>query len=262
MNSLVKLILNSISLIAAIFFNYWVNSGKATGSTIGEISNKYDSLVTPAPYAFSIWGIIYLLLISFVAYQWYEWIKFRKTANLDKCGYWFLLSNIANGLWSYVWLLEYPLLSVLVMLTLLFSLIQLTINLRLEIWDAPLNIIAFVWWPICLYLGWIVLATVANISSALVSTGWEGQPLTETAWAIILITIATIIYLLLIKKRNLREAALVGVWGFIGIVYKQMDSNSSVMIAASIGAIILFIAASIHAYKNYKTSPIQKWKEK
>ncbi len=185
-------LLNTITFAFAIFFNYWANSGKATGKTIGEISDQYDSLFTPAPYAFSIWGLIYLMLFSFIAFQWYEWLRLKKKDNLESCGIWFAISNICNGLWSYVWLQEQPLISVAIMLVLLFSLIKLSINLRLEIWDAPLSTIAFVWWPICFYLGWIMLATVANISSTLVSLGWTGEPLSEPIWAIIMIAIATI----------------------------------------------------------------------
>jgi hypothetical protein len=262
MNAISRLLLNTLTFAFAIFFNYWANSGKATGTTIRELSDKYDSLITPAPYAFSIWGLIFMMLFSFIAFQWYEWIRFKKKDNLEKCGFWFAISNICNGIWTYIWLLEMPLLSVLIMLVLLFSLIKLAISLRLEIWDAPLSVILFVWWPICLYLGWIILATVVNISSTLVSLGWTGAPFSEQTWTIVMIAIATVVYLFLTKTRNMREASLVGIWGLVGIIKKQNGGNDSIVYTAEIAIAILCISVLIHAFRNRKTSPMEKIKNK
>ncbi|HAJ82648.1 MAG TPA: hypothetical protein DCO64_09405, partial [Zunongwangia profunda] len=61
--------------------------------------------------------------------------------------------------WVIVWLYEYTGLSIFLMLLILFSLIKIILNTNMERWDAPLKIIAFSWWPICLYSGWIAVAT-------------------------------------------------------------------------------------------------------
>ncbi len=73
-----------------------------------------------------------------------------------------------------------------------------------------------------------------------------------------LITVATVIYLLLIRFRNMREAALVGVWAFIAIAVKQWQGNQSIVIAAIAAAVILFIAVAVHGFKNRNTSPFKK----
>ncbi|MEE4286518.1 MAG: hypothetical protein V2I31_10225 [Mariniphaga sp.] len=254
------LLINTLTLIFALVMNSLQGSEVFNGTTVGEVSAKYETLFTPAGYAFAIWGIIYLLLILFVTYQWFVWFKRKEDRELKQISWWFAVGNLANGLWVVAWLNEQMGLSVLLILILLFSLIQLTIRLRLEIWDAPLRIIAFVWWPVCIYLGWVIVATVANISVFLVSIGWQGGFLQEQVWTIIMIVAATTIYLLLIKTRNMREAAVVGIWALVAIAVKQWQLNIEIVIAALTASAILFVTVAVHGFRNRKTSPFEKLK--
>ncbi len=254
------LIINTLSLAFALVLNGLAGSGVFGGKTVADVSARYDTLITPAGYAFAIWGVIYLLLLLFAGYQWYAWLKNREDTALKQTGLWFALGNLANGLWIVVWLNEYLALSVVVILILLVSLIMLTLRLRLETWDAPVRTIAFVWWPICIYLGWIVVATVANVSVYLVSINWQGGFLSPLAWTVVMIAVATVIYLLLIYTRNMREAALVGVWAFIAIAVRQGSLNPEIVYAALVGAALLLIAISWHGYRNRQTSPFEKLK--
>jgi hypothetical protein len=135
---------------------------------------------------------------------------------------------------------------------------MLTLRLRLEIWDAPLHTIVFVWWPVCIYLGWIVVASVANVAAYLVSTGWEGGFLTPATWTVIMIAIATVIYLLLVFTRNMREAAVVGIWAFIAIAVRQWSVYDEIVYTAMAGTLVLLLVVSWHGYKNRDTSPFKK----
>ncbi len=261
MKQTIYLMLNSLTLIFALAMNYLSGTGAFGGKTVGEVSAMYENLFTPAGYAFAIWGLIYILLIAFAVFQWYAWLNLRQDHELNNTGLWFAIANIANGLWIYAWLNSYLGTSIFLMLVLLISLIMLTFRLRLEIWDAPLRIIVFVWWPICVYLGWITVATVANFSAFFVSVGWDGGFLSETTWAVVLIAVATLIYIFLIFYRNMREAALVGVWALIAIAVKQWEMNSAIVYAAIIGSLILLMYITIHGFKNRKTSPFMKIKQ-
>ncbi|MFW5774156.1 MAG: hypothetical protein ACOCWD_05680 [Tangfeifania sp.] len=254
------LLVNTITLILALVMNSLQGSQFFNGTTVSEVSAKYETLFTPAGYAFAIWGIIYLMLIAFVAYQWFAWVKRKEDTELKQTGWWFALGNLANGFWIVAWLNEQLGLSVFLILILLFSLIMLTIRLRLETWDAPVRIIAFVWWPICIYVGWIIVATVANISVFLVSTGWQGGFMSPETWTMIMIVAATIIYLLLIKTRNMREAAVVGIWALVAIAAKQWQVNQGIVTTALAASAILFVAVLVHGFKNRKTSPFEKLK--
>jgi hypothetical protein len=260
MNKLIFPLLNTITLLGTLFINYWSNTGALNGKNVGDISEKYSTLFTPADYAFSIWGFIYLLLIAFVAFQWYVYFSKKFTETLTQAGLWFSLANIANGVWVVVWLHEYTGLSVFVMLVLLLSLVAMVIRLNMERWDAPVRILAFVWWPICVYLGWIILATVTNIAAWLVSTGWQGGSFGETGWTLVMIGIATVIYIVLIFNRSMREASMVGIWGLVAIAVKQWELNASIAYFAIAGALALLITSGYHGFQNRATSPMYKWK--
>jgi len=260
MNRTGLLIINTLSLLFTLVLNGLAGSGVFGGRSVGDVSAQYETQITPAGYAFAIWGLIYLLLILFVVYQWVAWLRNREDTALKQTGLWFALGNIANGLWIVVWLNQYMGLSVVLIFLLLISLIVLTYRLRLEIWDAPVRIIAFVWWPIVFYLGWIVVASVANVSVYLVSISWQGGILSPLSWALVMIVIATAIYLLLIFTRNMREAALVGVWAFIAIAVRQGSAHPVIGYTAFAAAAVLLIVIAWHGYRNRTTSPFEKMK--
>ena len=254
-------LLNSVTLALMLFINYASNSGVFSSVSVGDISHKYDTLFAPAGYAFTIWGVIFLLLIIFVVFQWTSLKNESHTEYVQRTGAWFTISNLANALWVYCWLNEKLGWSVVVILVLLASLITLTYKLRLELDDKPVRVILFVWWPIVVYLGWIMVATIACIAAWLVSLGWNGGPLTQQTWTIIMILIATLIYLYLVKTRNLREAAAVGIWAFIAIAIRQWGANFSIALVALLCSFVLLIAISIHGYVNRKYSIVSKLKE-
>ena len=255
----VLLILNALSLFITLFVNYTAGTGAVGSRSIGEVSDQYPTLITPASYAFSIWGLIYLLLIAFVGFQWVSWYKHRKDEWIQATGSWFLLANTANSLWVLAWVHEMLGISVLLMIFLLFCLFRLVVRLKLENWDAPLRTVAFVWWPICIYTGWIILATVVNIAVHMKSLQLLSNLLSEEFWAVVVLLLAGAIYLYLIWSRNMREAALVGVWGLIAIGYNQWEDHQEVAFTALLLAATLFMYTAYHGLKRKNTSPLAKW---
>ncbi len=252
-------LLNGFSVILVIIISYFANAMRLNNNTIGSLSSQYENLFTPAGYAFSIWSIIYISLIAYMFFQLKRAFKNSgETDFIPETGPWFAIANFANAVWVLVWLYEYTFLSVILMLVVLLSLIKSIINTKMELWDAPLKIIAFVWWPICLYAGWISLATIANIAAYLAKIGWDGWFLTEVQWTLLMIFIAVVLNILVIYKRNMREFALVGVWGLIAIFVRHTVENNLIANVALTGAIIVFIYISYHGYVNRKTSPMHK----
>ena len=251
-------ILNAAALIATIVINYLSNTGIFNGNTMATVSDRYHNYFTPAGYAFSIWGIIYLGLIVFVIYQARSLFKTsRNDWPVLEIGWWFIVSCVANSLWVITWLYDYIGSSVIIMMILLFSLIKIIFATRMELDDLPLKKIAFVWWPFCLYSGWITVALVADISAWLTKINWNGFGISEVTWAIIMIIIAGIINLIISWKRNMREFALVGAWALIAISVANWNSQQSIKIIAIIVASILLINSGIHAYKNRETNPLK-----
>lgn len=260
MKRLPLLLLNTLTLLGALYVNYFFASGAGGRQTVGEISDQYPTLLTPAGYVFSIWGLIYLLLIGFVVYQWLDYTKKRRGESLEESGLWFSLANVFNGLWIVVWTNEYLGLSVLVIGLLLFCLIQLVVRLRLEIWDAPIKVILFVWWPICIYVGWVVLAALVNISVFISYNELLSGVLSSQTLTVILLVASVFPYIFLTFSRNMREASLVGAWGIFGIVYKQWNTNVEIAIISLVVIGILLLTSGYHAYKNQSTSPFIKRK--
>lgn len=248
-------ILNTVVILVVIFWNYWSNTGGITGKTIGELSDQYANLFTPAGYAFSIWGLIFIGLIVLGVTQ-IRW-AFRGSEHSDtilQIGPWLTIANIGNGAWIWFWLNEQTGISVLVMLIILFSLLQIVVRLSMEKWDAPLVVIATVWWPISIYSGWIAVATIANISALLAKLQWVAI-FTEIQWTIIMVSVAGVLNLILIYTRNMREFASVGLWAIVAIAVRHWGEIPSIQWACVVWAVLLGVAIMIHGYKNRGTNP-------
>ncbi|SDD59980.1 hypothetical protein SAMN05421636_101161 [Pricia antarctica] len=256
-------LLNLLSVVLVIAVNYVSQAIRINETTIGEVSNKYFNLFTPAAYAFAIWGLIFLVLLAYGIFQVRRaYFSDKQSDFIEQTGYWFLVANLLNCAWVFAFAYEYTGLSVLIMLGILGSLIKIILNTNMERWDAPIGIIAFVWWPICLYSGWIAVATIANISAYLSKLGWDGGFLSESAWTIVMILIATALNLVMIKTRNMREFAAVGVWALFAIYIRHKGDMETIAYTALAGSIVLLLAIAIHGYQNRKTNPAFKLMER
>ena len=250
-------LVNTVVVLAVIFWNYWSNTGAINGHTVGELSDKYANLFTPAGYAFAIWGLIFLGLLVLVGSQ--LRMAFGGGAHSEtilQIGPWLTIANLGNATWLWVWLHEYTGLSVLVMLVVLFSLIQIVLRLNMERWDAPGSLIATVWWPICLYSGWIAVATIANISAWLASMHWS-PVFNEVQWTVIMISVAGLLNLVVLQTRNMREFASVGVWAIAAIAVRHWGEIPLLQWVSVLWVVVLGVAIMLHAYKNRHLGPFR-----
>ena len=253
---------NGVALLATIFINYLSNTGALNNTTIGEISKDINSLFTPAGYAFAIWGFIYLLLLGFIIYQGRSlFVKVRNDDFVLKIGWWFVISCIANSGWVLLWIYGYTGRSCIFIFMLLFSLLKIVTNNDMELWDAPISVIALLWWPFVFYSGWVAVASIANVSAYLTKIGWNGLGMSDVAWTVFMIILALLINLIVTWTRNMREFALVGAWALIAIAVANYQKVSVITYVASVAAAILIISSLIHGYKNRATSPMVKCKE-
>ena len=252
-------VLNGVTLLATIFMNYISNTGLMNDTTIGEISGGLRTFFTPASYAFSIWGIIYLMLLGFGIYQSRSlFIKVREDEFVVRVGWWFIVSCFANSFWVVSWVYEYTGLSCFFIFLLLFSLLKIVWNNRIELWDAPISVILFLWWPFVIYSGWVTVASIANVSTYLVKINWDGFGMSPVTWTLIMIVIAALINLAITWKRNMREFALVGAWALIAIGIANQDVQTTIAYTAFVAAGILVVSSGLHAFKNKDTNPFVK----
>ncbi len=255
-------IANIIGFVLVVIVNALGGVGAINDTTIAEISNANHNLFTPAGYAFSIWGLIYLLLLGFIIYQGRSLFKpVRDDEFILKTGWWFVLSCFANIMWITFWVYGYMEYSIIAIFVLLFSLLKIVMKNRMELWDAPISVIAFLWWPFVFYSGWVTVASIANVSAYLKSIDWEAWGYSETSWAVTMIIIAGIINLVVTWRRNMREFALVGAWALIAICVANWETNAIVANSALTVAIVLIVSSGYHGYLNRATSPGEKLKE-
>lgn len=252
-------IINLLSVILVIAVNYISQAVRINDTTIGELSQRYVNLFTPASYAFAIWGLIFLSLLAYAIFQ-IKVVFFDKKelAYIEQTGYWFAFANVLNGLWVISFAYEYMGLTVIIMAGILISLLKIIINTNMERWDAPKEIIVFSWWAICLYSGWITVAAIANIALYLTKLGWAGGFLSEVQWTGVLIVVATLINLAVIYKRNMREFAAVGVWALFAIYIRHRDGLEILAYTALACSAILLSVILFHGYSNRKSNPFFK----
>ncbi len=241
---------NLVSLILALIVNVLSNALPLNGKTAGELSDSYPNLFVPAGYVFAIWGIIYIFLIIFGIYQTLP-RNINKSFH-DDVSFYFIISNLANMIWLIFWHFEFVLLSLITMLVLLISLIIIYLRLGIGVKHVERNEKLAVHTLFSIYLGWITVATIANVTAFLVSESWDRFGINEDIWTWIILAIATIIVLAVIITRKDIVYGLVPIWAFIGILVKQLDNSPSVAIGAGLFVGIIFIAELISSVKLYR----------
>lgn len=243
-------IANGFFLVFTVIFNYLSNTGIFNGKTIGNVSDQYHNLFTPAGYAFSIWGLIYLLLFGFVIYTGRSLFNPEKNNADDfvvKIGGWFVISCLANCAWIVTWLYGYTGISVLVLAVSLLSL--LIILMEALKYKSNKAEIAFINIPFQIYAGWVSVALIAAAAAWLKKIEWNMLGLNEIIWTIIMIAIATIIHLLMTWKKNAPVFSLVAVWAIIAIANSNKSESSPIYLVAMIAAALIFISSLIFMVK-------------
>ncbi|MGC9356552.1 MAG: tryptophan-rich sensory protein [Anaerolineae bacterium] len=212
-------IVNTLTTILVITVNVLANALPLNGLNTGEISDRFDIYFVPAGYVFSIWGLIYIGLIAFTLYQLLP--QGRENSKVRNIGYLYALSGIANIVWIFFWHYEVFLLTPVAMLILLTSLVAL--YLRLGIGRATFST-AERWTlqvPFSIYLGWISVATVANVTQWLYYIDWGGWGLSPEVWALVMLIVAAAIAGTVIWTRRDAAYGLVFVWAYAGIAVKH-----------------------------------------
>jgi len=206
-------ILNILAFGAMVYINYLSNALPINGRNPGEISDSFPNLFVPA-----------------------------ETPWFSKIGPFFLLTCAANIGWIFAWHYNHVAISVGVMIT--FLLLLITIYQRLGIGRGTVS--SGVKWlvhtPFSIYLGWITVATIANITALLVSIGWDGFGISEVFWTVAMIFVATLVGQKMLNSRGDIAYGLVLIWAFAGIIIKQNGAEKNVVIAAGIGIALIILS--------------------
>jgi len=251
-------IFNILGFIGVIIINTLANTLPINGLNTGELSDMYPNLFVPAGLTFSIWGVIYLLLLGFIVSQSLSLFNEKPTPEfVQRIGGLFVVNCLANMAWIFVWHYQMPLIAFGIMLVILITLINIYQQLEIgkrevstrELWTAHI--------PFSVYLGWISIATIANATTVLVDMGWQGGAISEGTWTIVMIIVGGMLGLLFLFTRRDVAFGLVIVWALAGINIKRSMTEpfyANIATTASIVAGVVFIFTIVSLVQRLRNS--------
>ena len=204
-----------VSTIITLTVNGLANALPLNGLTTGEISDAFDTFFVPAGYVFSIWGLIYIGLIALTIFQ--ALPAQRENPRLVRVGWWLVAANLANATWMFLWHYQQFALTLIAMLTLLVSLLNIYVGIQNNKQSLSIVERLSVNLPISIYLGWISVATIANISDVLSYFNWGQFGLSASTWMIILLAVVSALaWAMSLRQRDAAYLAVL-LWALAGI---------------------------------------------
>ena len=242
MRDLARQVIVVVSVLATIAVNILADALPINGLNTGAISDGFHVFFVPAGYVFSIWGLIYLGLLAYAAYQ--AMPSQRENPRLRSTGWWIVLGGLANMAWIFLWHYELFPLTLVAMMVLLGTLIVTYLYLgtgrvpssAAETWAVRI--------PFSIYLGWITVATIANVSDVLDFLKWNGLGIAPQIWMIIILVAVLVIASLMNLIRRDLAYALVILWALAGIMVKQ-SATSLVVIGSGVTAALVAVTLII-----------------
>jgi hypothetical protein len=247
MNPRLQVLRNWSFLIGMIAVNALANAMPINGYNTGQVSAFYPNRFVPAGFTFGIWSIIYMLLTGFVVIS-TKWLWYQPDSLpgkvAKKISPLFDVTCMLNIGWIVAWHYLQTGLSVVIMLG--FLLVLLRTYGTLQPFRSSLTRSQRTWFylPFVVYLAWISVATIANITAWLVSRHWGGFGINPSGWSILLIAIASLLGLFMAWRRQETAYALVIAWALFGIYSGQSSLYPAVGYTALAGVTVLLLSAA------------------
>ncbi|UXS75559.1 tryptophan-rich sensory protein [Staphylococcus chromogenes] len=221
----IKIIIYWLIFLGMLTINY------LSSFNVGNEADKYQPLIQPAGWAFSIWGLIYVLLLVWLVLL---TIDLFKTDYKTSFGYWPAANFVLNALWIYVFSEYSKWLSTLVIIGLLITLIVLYRKVQYRSYDK----IVF-----GIYFAWTTVATIVNIFNWVKSSGTSTVfSLNELTWTLIMLIIATLLAVYIAVKYRDFIYPMVFIFTFIAISIENGISMDVLSIVIGICITIQLIA--------------------
>ncbi|OKH19329.1 tryptophan-rich sensory protein [[Limnothrix rosea] IAM M-220] len=231
-------VINLVAIIAAFITNVLANIKPLDGLTIAEISDQYFEpvLILPAGYAFSIWGLIYVGLISLAVYQ--ALPSQKNNPHTKQLGYWLTFASITQIIWVIFFQYQLFAVSLVVIGLIVVFLAKLYLTLNHDGKAIPQKIRWLVRRPISIYCAWVTVATIVNAACLLHFLNWSGWGIEPEIWAAILLVIGTgLAAFITFKYRDIVFGG-VFVWAWVAIAVKHSQTEIVPTVAIA-GALIL-----------------------
>jgi hypothetical protein len=252
-NLRVLALLNTLGFIITLTLNGLANALPINGKNTGELSDMYPNLFVPAGFTFSIWGVIYTFLLLFIGYQLFQAFSKnqRHDSFINEIGGIFFLNCLANASWIVAWHYQYVGLALLIMFAILATLILIYQKLKIGLTKVRTAEKWLVHIPFSLYLGWITVATIANVTTLLVDLDWNGFGIAPEIWTVIVLIVGTLIGLRVLQKRGDLAFGVVILWAYFGIISKRMSEGAeftNAIVLTAIVSMVLFAVAIVRRF--------------
>jgi hypothetical protein len=248
-----KIIITWVLFLGVIAVNALANILPINGYNTGQISAFYPNAFVPAGFTFSIWGVIYLLLLSYTIGFTYYTLKQEQNpkafALIERINIYFLLTCVFNMSWIVAWHYLQIELSLVIMLLFLITLIQLFLKSNTIARDLTLSQRFILQTPFIVYLGWISVATIANTTALLVAYKWTALNIAPVYWSASMILIALLLAVLMLKKFKAVPFALVVAWALWGIKASQGSVYPLIQSITTVSVACLFVMIAITLIK-------------
>jgi hypothetical protein len=248
-----KIIITWVLFLGVIAVNALANILPINGYNTGQISAFYPNAFVPAGFTFSIWGVIYLLLLFYTIGFTYYTLKQEQNpkafALIERINIYFLLTCVFNMSWIVAWHYLQIELSLVIMLLFLITLIQLFLKSNTIARDLTLTQRFILQTPFIVYLGWISVATIANTTALLVAYKWTALSIAHVYWSASMILIALLLAVWMLLKFKAVPFALVVTWALWGIKASQGSVYPLIQSITSVSVACLFIMIAITLIK-------------
>lgn len=235
-SDLVRQCLTLSAYAATVAINAAANALPINGQSTASISDRFDVLVIPAGYVFAIWGLIYLLLGAFSIDQ--ARSSRATDPTLRRLGWLPALSGVLNTTWLLLFHYEVFILTVPVMVALLVTLIRIN---AITFADRD-RLVGLARWtvrlPFSVYLGWITVATIANVAQSLDAVGFDAFGVDPPLVASGVLLFGLAIALTYVWRFSDSAFGCVIVWAYVGIAVREA-ATPIVPVVASLGAAIV-----------------------
>lgn len=255
-------VVNAVAFVLVIFINAISSTGLISKLGIGQVSDLYQTLITPAGYAFSIWGLIYFSVAVFVIWNLIPSVR-DDGLIFERIGYWFAVSCLFNVIWIVCFVQAQPIGWIWVSSVFLFMIFGslLILILRVGAWQRAFNddeevavsannftefsdrndvsapsaaktpgvfgtLLQYfaVDFAFSIYCAWTTVASILNLALSLIGSGFYGNG-HQDAWAIAILVIAALIFLGMVLLKNNWAYGFVFTWAAMAIASKQKSTQ-------------------------------------
>lgn len=255
MKTAFKAWVNMIVFVVLLVINYASSTGLINNTNQKEMSDKYLTPITPAPFTFSIWGVIYTFIFISLVLMILNRNKTSYRTIIDNISPLFWLSSLFNIGWIVIFLYDKILISsvFIVAFTIVLAFINKTI---VKHNDKKKNILAL---SFGLYNGWLLIATIVNIAAYLVKIEWDRWGLSEEIWGVVLLSLALLMAIAMMTWLKNAAFSIPAAWACFGI-YKFLVSSNGLTSDYSLLPIVALVYMGLLLIGSVVQFKLNKWK--